>query len=419
MKRIALLTVLLLVVGLTAGFAIDVKPTLTLTGTASVWFGYDLDQSSSGFLNTSDASFTLSLLAADGTDTHAGTGAAYGSITLSNIEFYWTDSGTPVFGPADADISAKLVITPFEIGVFAAPGMTQDFFGAFEDADAVDLVVDTDETTFGMAGSGLSNTNYGSWITATFGPAAITVKVLSNGSYTGTTNVNLNNEYALGAEAVLTFAPLTVSAGGYMNTIAASTTSFYGKVALDMAPIVAWGAVEVNLPASPATMELGGGGGLTFTLVKDTTLAATAWYGDYSNGLDLSVVFTEPEAGLIPMLDAAVTFNLLDVADTGAGALNSEYELKLAAGYKLGLNSDASQYARPYLNFTYGSQTNDATGNLATAIPVMNAEVGLQLAVIPLTVFTFKWVSGAALGADLASNPMLLGTIQAGATVTY
>jgi hypothetical protein len=420
MKRIALLTVLLLVVGLTA-FGIDVKPTLALTGSASVTWGFDLDHSATGFKNVGNASFTLSLLAADGTDTHAGTGAAYGSITINNIEAYWNDvgvaAGFTALGPdptddKSADVTAKIVVTPFEIGVYAAPGMTQDFFATFEDADVPDLVVDNNETAFGMFGSGYA-TNYGTWVTGTFGPAAVTVKVVSNGDWT----TNTQNDYAFGGEAVLTFKPVTVSAGGYYGS---STPSFYGKVALDMAPIVAWGALEANMPT--AGMDLAAGGGLTFTIVADTTLAATAWYGDSYNGADVNVVFTEPgDKGLIPMLDTSIKFNLLDVG----GNLNSEWELVTATGYKIGLNSDATNYARPYVNFTYGSATNGSTAatipstNYVAAIPVMNAEVGVQLQVIPLTLFTVKWVSGAALGADLASNPIVLGSVQFVAAVTY
>jgi hypothetical protein len=416
MKRIALLTVLLLVVGLTA-FAIDVKPTLSLTGSASVTWGFDLDNSSTGFKNVGNASFTLSLLAADGTDTHAGTGAMYGSITISNIEFFWTDiTGAQTlddgYGPdptddKSADVAAKIVITPFEIGVYAAPGMTQDFFGAFEDADVPDLVVDDNESAFAMVGSGYA-TNYGTWVTGTFGPAAVTLKVVSDGDWT----TNTANNYAFGGEAVLTFKPLTVSAGGYYGS---TVPSFYGKVALDMAPIVAWGAVEANMPT--AGLELGAGGGLTFTIVADTTLAATAWYSDPTyGGLDLNVVFTEPgDKGLVPMLDASETFNLLDVG----GALAMEYESITKVGYKIGLNSDATNYARPYVNFTYGSATNNDGADYAAAIPVMNLEAGVEFQVIPLTLLAVKYVSGNALGADLASDPVVLGSIQFVATVTY
>jgi hypothetical protein len=212
MKRIALLTVLLLVVGLTAGFAIDVKPAVTVGGTATLTWAYDLDTGFHGFKNAADATFTLTLLAADFADTHAGTGDAFGSITVSNIEAFWTDSGTITIGPADADITAKIIVTPFEIGVTTAPGFTQDFFGALEDADAPDRVVDDTEAAYAMPGSSFA-TPYGTWLKATFGPAAVTLKVVSDNDWTA----NMYNRYAFGGEAVLTFAPLTVSAGGYMG----------------------------------------------------------------------------------------------------------------------------------------------------------------------------------------------------------
>jgi len=470
MKRIALLTVLLLVVGLTAGFAVDVKPTVAITGTTSVAFGFDLDTSHHGFLNTADSSFRVSFLAEDGTDTHAGTGAMYGSITVSNVELFWnadSAAGAWTGGLLDADLAAKIVVTPFEISVYAAPGMTQDFFGTLEDADAPDLVVDDDESTFAMVGSGFA-TNYGLAVTGTFGPAAVTLKVVSDGDWTkagtaataagddtytlfladgtetsdGTgdyivesTGANAaagaltagvyyfkkvagaaavaattqGDNYAFGGEAVLTFTPLVVSAGGYYGS---DTASFYGKVALDMAPIVAWGALEASM--TTPDMELAAGGGLTFTIMEGTTLAASAWYGDAYQGADVQVVFTEPgDKGLVPGLDTSIKFNLLDVGDIKA----SEWEVVTATGYKIGLNSDMSNYARPYVNFTYGDANDGAVGGTGT--PVMNAEAGVQLQVIPLTLLTAKWVSGAALDADLASDPMVLGTVQFVATVTY
>jgi hypothetical protein len=298
MKRIALLTVLLLVVSL-AAFAVDVKPTVAITGTASVTWGYDLDTGANGFKNTADSSFRVTLLAEDSTDTHAGTGAMYGSITVSNVELFWnadSAAGAWTGGLLDADLAAKIVITPFEIGVFAQPGLTQDFFGALEDADAPDLVVDSGESAFAMAGGGLLGTMYGTWVTGTFGPAAVTVKIVSDGDWTdGTTG------YAFGGETVLTFAPLTISAGAYSGY---SALSFYAKVAADMAPIVAWGAFEGNMPTG-GTMAYAAGAGLTFTLVKDTTLATTLWYGDNTKGIDLQVYSLSPKRasspGLIPL----------------------------------------------------------------------------------------------------------------------
>jgi len=477
MKRIALLTVLLLVVGLTAGFAIDVKPTVTLSGTATLTWAYNVDTGATGFKNAADGAFRLSLLAEDGTDTHAGTGDAFGSISFANLEFFYViDSAALALtaGPADADITAKLVVTPFEIGITTAPGFTQDFFGALEDADVPDRVVDKTEVTYAMPGSGFT-TPYGTWLTATFGPAAVTLKVVSDGDWVGTaataagattyeqytadgteltvaagdyvdaatgTDVpaattltanklylkkvagaaavaatdNTDNKYAFGAEAVLTFAPITLSAGAYMGDTA---TSFYAKAAVDAAPIVVWAGFEGALPTT-GDMTYGGGLGLTFTLVKDTTLAATAWYGEGYHGLDLQVVFTEPgDAGLVPMLDAALTFNLLDVSDPSTPALSSEYEAILALGYKVGLNSDMSNYARPFVTFTYGSNVNDGAADLATAESVMYATAGVQLQVIPLTLFTAQWVSGSTTGNDLASTTMSLGTVQFIATVTY
>jgi hypothetical protein len=84
MKRLTLLTILLVVVGLTAG-ALELKPAFTLSGSATLEWGIDLDNMTTGFLNSAAADLTVTLLAADGTDTHAGKDGWYGSITISNV----------------------------------------------------------------------------------------------------------------------------------------------------------------------------------------------------------------------------------------------------------------------------------------------------------------------------------------------
>jgi len=413
MKRIALLTVLLIVVGLTAGFAIDVKPTIAVTGTASVTFGFDLDNSTTGFSNTSDASFTLSLLAADGTDTHAGTGAAYGSITISNIEFYWTDTTAPIAipvgggtdtngptaaGPADADIVAKIIVTPFEIGVFSAPGMSFENLDAIENADFDDTVVDIEtDVTFG--GSGFTK-DQGTYISVAFAPLTLTAKVVSNGDWTA----NANNEYAFGVDAVVDLKPLTLTLGLSEDIVAPANMGFFAKVAVDAAPIVAWVGFE---GASATALTYAAGGGLTFTLMADTTLAASFLYGDTYGGADVKVVFTEPgDAGLVPMLDDSLTVYVLDIANAAVPALAMEYEVINTLGYKVALNADQS--VRPYATVTYG--TNNATPTAS----IFTAEAGVEMKLFPLTTLTAKYVSG-----NLVADPMVLGSIQFVASVAY
>ena len=51
MKRLTLLTILLIVVGLASGFSLELKPLFTLAANAKVTWGINLDAMTTGFLN--------------------------------------------------------------------------------------------------------------------------------------------------------------------------------------------------------------------------------------------------------------------------------------------------------------------------------------------------------------------------------
>jgi len=134
-------------------------------------------------------------------------------------------------------------------------------------------------------------------------------------------------------------------------------------------------------------------------------------YGEAINGLDLKLAFVEPEAGLLPWLDLGLTFYLLDVGDD---TLEMEYEAIVTAGYKVVMSE--TQYVRPYATFKYGVGNDDVSAT-ADYTNYMYLEAGVQLQLIPLTLFTVKYVSGdlAADGAFVADT----GSVQLVAKVTY
>jgi len=459
MKRIALLTVLLLVVGLTAGFAAELKPTLTLSGSATVTFGFDLDSSAVGFKNEADADMTLTFVAEDSTDTHAGAEGvtAYGSITFNDVEIILggDDKAANPWAMSDwltdGDVEAKIVVGNLGFGVYGAPSLEFENLDKIENDDVDDDVVDKDESdpTFG----GAFGTNYGTWLSYAFAPVTVKVEVVSNGDWAGadagdttyetyiadgteevettgdyidgatgvavtagttlTANklyikpvagadaINANDEsnFAFGGSVVLDLKPLTVTLGvseDYVNSV----TGFNAKLALAMAPIDAWVGFEGQ---SAAELTYAAGGGLTFTLAEGVTLATSFLYGDAFNGADVKIVFTEPEAGLVPGLDDTLTVYLLDIADE---TLAMEYEVINTLGYKVAMGEEKS--ARPYATVTYGAT------NATPSVGVFKAEVGVELNLIPLTKFTVKYASG-----NLSADPAVMGVVSLGATVTY
>jgi hypothetical protein len=206
MKRLTLLTILLVVVGLTAG-ALELKPAFTLSGSATLQWGIDLDSGYTGFKNSAAADLTVTLMAADGTDTHAGTGDWYGSITISNVELgFASDEALAAYITGGAlGVSAKIVglAGALAIGVYSAPDLLIDFVAAIENADVDDTVVDIEGTLSTDYGQ------YGTYVSYTLSPALMVgLEVVSENDWT----LNAAQAYAVALDVQAKFAPLTINA---------------------------------------------------------------------------------------------------------------------------------------------------------------------------------------------------------------
>lgn len=410
MKRLAVLGIALLVLASFAFAEVKVEPTVSLSANATLTWGIDLETFDTGFANAADADLTVTFIAKDTKETKAGEGAAYGSITISDIEFYFggndaaDDSWDSVSGwLADTDVSAKIVVGPVEISVYNAPGFSTGAFTSIENGDYDDDIVDDDESDYEAGGDPWADDTWGTSASMTLGPLAAKVILVSDG-YDGTT---ADNNYAAGLEATLTAGPATVDFGGYGNWVGAAY-GFYADVGIVAGPIDAWAGFMGNYVGA---FGWEAGAGLTFTIIPDTTLDLIVNYGDTTNGLDLYVCFTEPgDAGFVPNLDASLTFFLLDVG--AADARGIEYEAILSGGYKIAMND--TQSVRPYFGFTYGAGNDDAAD---LAMAYMTANVGAELNLIPLTTFTIDYSSGD-LAQDVAEGADL-GEFTVAAKVSY
>ena len=94
MKKSLLLLVVLLIVGALA-FAEDVKPTWTVSGSASAIIGYDLNSSGGGIRNSQDFDFDFAFFPTQ-TFSKGGDGKLYGMIQVADVHFGIID------GPWDA-----------------------------------------------------------------------------------------------------------------------------------------------------------------------------------------------------------------------------------------------------------------------------------------------------------------------------
>jgi len=396
MKRLTLLTILLVVVGLTAGFALEVKPSFTLSGSGTLQWGYDLDNMGGGFMNSYAADLTVNLLAADGSDTHAGTGDWYGSITISNVELYATDGLWALIG--DATVAAKIVGMggDLAIGVYGAPDLALDFVGAIENADVDDTVVDV-ETDLGT-----DYGTYGTYLSYTLSEALMVgFEIVSADDWVKDWGNDVSNAYAFAFDVQAKFAPLTINAGvNYGVGYATDPIGVGVKVAADTAMVDAWVGFDGQIGA---TFLWEAGAGVTFTVLEVVTAAFSVVYDDpLFDNLDVKFVLTEPAAkGLVDNLDATLTVYLLDIA---SATNDIEYEIIFAAGYLMGK-------LYPHFGVTFGDASNPV--DLDPSLK-MYAHVDYTLFDAAKTVLSLAWDSG-----DLLAATPVMGTVIAGVTITY
>lgn len=404
MKRLTLLVVLLGVMGLAAGFALEVKPAFTLTGSATLTWGVDLNDFSTGFTNAGSADFTVTLVA-ESSDTHEGKTGLYGSITISHLTLYFLDgviyTGDDVAGAAEASVSAKLVAGPISVGINAAPGMSSDVAAQIEtDTDAddenlYDNVID-EEADFGPDYAG-----NGTWVKYTADMFSVTFDIMSEAAHVD----NNNQAYAIGLEGTLTAVKdlLKFGAGAFygFNYAAGNPLNAYVSVTLTPAGM---GTVALALDTTiiptfifePAAV-------VTLNLNKDATayVKGSFLYRSDDSNLDTMLNVMIPSDTLLGGLNFDTTVEVFDLLTT------LEYGILVDLGYKMKLSGD--MYLRPNITAKYAAPSESAPQKGLYLTPAV--EVGLSAA--PLMTLTVAWTSDNLLAAAG------LGSVTAALKVTY
>jgi hypothetical protein len=410
MKRLALLTVLLLVLGLTMGFAIEVTPTVALSGSAVMKWGVDLDNSSTGFDNSGSGDIVVTLVASDGTDTHKGTGSIYGSITISDIELGWTDE---VFvddpPPHQPDIAGSLFIVPFEIGLFDAPGMTADVVSAVEDIAnnavfgfsdsgdtgyaAIDNVIDTEASLAPAYGGKGTFIKYADPSGAFWG--AVDVKSAD------TISANTANAYALGGEAGVTFAPVALALGVFQGFgYTANPLAAYVSATLTLTGVGTIKAgVDVSMGAT-TDIELGGSAQINFNEAGTAYFLGKGIYDLNGNHTDVLAGLSIGAGSIMGPLNLNAAVYVLDLLQT------LEPSAYATLGYKVDLG--APMYMNPTVTVAFGAPAGGA--NILNLAPAL--EIGLAAA--PLAKVTIKYTSG-----DLMASPLGMGIAEVDFEVDY
>ena len=444
MKRIALLTVLLLVVGL-AAFAADPIVPIMSSVTAEVQWGINLDTGTNGFLNTPTFTIYLPLLTYSSLSS-TGSGDFYGEIDLTNIEVSVGYNLIPLNAAAPAGIfftqkvnlavddlaataaSAYIVAKPWnmQFGVYAAPSMALGHGIYLSQTDAVygtlaPYATATDNPIVPVREpAAILATPYGVYGTyAQYGkatdPLMLTAKVLSVGDWTGKTTA-----YAVGADGQVMFAPVTIGFGVYQGFMDASIwggSPTQGYLTVGVAQ-----PMDAMKVAADLKVDLSYGGSLDYEVSGDAFLyisakndkdgkpqyvnwiTANALYGSAGTYNDLSLhaaVVEDATNGFVPGLGLKVEGNLVDILNAFA------WDAIANASFLITINPDVS--LTPALALWYG-QPAAAADAIVHFIP----SATLSLGMVKNTTFAVVWT-----GNDILATPASYGILNVNATISW
>jgi hypothetical protein len=414
MKKLSILLIgLLLVSGMAFAADVPVESSATIEGSASVTFGIDLNEGTTGFYNDGTSSLTVTLVPEQDI-TVGGDDGVYGEITIE--EFSWEN------GVADGSVSAKLVISPLEIMIFSAPTVdfnnapifgneAVEFIGDDGDAASTTLLgiigdypdnaigASDDTDTLFVAGTITGDALYGITVTVPVEPITLDLTLVSDGDWTNQTGddvsdgdsdaaFNSENNYAIASSVTVDVAPIEVGANVFYGWFSDVTTLGFGATAdVELADIL-FGldlgvGVDYVMPIEPDSDFFGFDGALDadFTVslalteetddvdsatIDATVYVAPAWFGqDFFEEIDLDakVSFSEPkEGGFVDLLYADLGFEFHDLLFgeedfLGVPGLRNDlnFVISVSGGYDTG---DVD----PYFDFSYRSDEVTALG---------------------------------------------------------
>jgi len=381
MKKLSILLIGLLLI---TGFAVaqEFDGSVDVSGSASVTFGVDLNTNYTGFMNTATSSVSITLIAKQ-TVSATGDDDLYGEITITDLELTADPAGT---GGSVGTVSAKIVVSPAEIIIYAEPGMTWGNAASPDDGDVVAPAL------VAASATGIQ----GITIKLPVDPATISVYLVSDGDWTD----NVNNDYAIGTDVEIVVDIITVDLGGFYGWFNASGTwGATAALAVSLADVL--NGVDITVGAdivdpSDYEVEFGTTVNLTEANADDDmgNVAVVVSY-DFNDNLDAELSVTEPTAGgFVDMVGATVVAQLFDLT-SGAIVWNIDVTGEYSDG---GL--------RPYFGFGYGSDT----------IFDLNAgvELGADFTGIDNTTVTLDYVS-----TQLSPAPADNGIITVEVAVDY
>jgi hypothetical protein len=410
MKKLAVLSIALLVLATLAFAEVKVEPVVAFSGSGTLTWGIDLDSDpiNTGFKNESSANLTVTLVSKT-TETKgmmAEGEMVYGYIALKDMQLVInTDNNftsgdddeaklvaVPAGTDSDADgevdqylifedndntvkiptdiitppsIEAYVVLGPAKWFIYAAPDLKLSYADDLEDdadddywAEVGDDGDDVAPNPDGDAGA--------TGIEIAAGPATITALVASTKDWTAP------GTYSIAAKAALVVGPATVKAGLNYDLATGGVLGLGASAAVAAGPISVNAAFDMTT-ATGTPMEIRAGAKLALPDLLDVTAdmaygagSATPWGFDVEAGATLKAV-----AGL----DFSALFGLWNLTDT------MSWGLKTVAGYKVAMGE--TNYVKPGVE-AYVSSLAGAGARIALIAKI-------EAVLIPNTTFTLQY----------------------------
>jgi len=385
MKKLVVLLLAFAMVGsvFAQAAAAPVALPYTITGNASVKWGYDLDTHMSGFVNSAAWDLTIPLVAT--TSVGAKGENVYGMINIADLDLSIVNDETqvPNFDLTGVTVTAKIVAGDAYVGIYSKPSFK------FKNANQIAPYYDDTATTYTSTSAVEPNIAVKGGIAAgykfgTFGSAEF--RLASLGDWT---TANADNNYAFGVNATLTpISILTVNIGAMTRSDDLKYYGLTGKVTLKpVADLSLAVGSDVNMDGANSKTTWDLNGALTYAMNEAKDKVSGEVYYAYKGlaapakeRLDAAVKFTDA-GGFIPAMtvDAGVYANDL---------LTSNDPLKLAfvekITYKYALAG--KNYVKPYE--AIGKNLADTTNDL------WYVKLGAEAVLIPNTTFTLDYATG-------------------------
>ncbi len=416
------LTLVLAMVLLIAGFVFAGDPVAaTLTGSASVTWGIDLENQATGFQNSASATVTVPLVTG-ATMSNKGN-VPYGSISLGLSDIKITEDGVSVSAPS---VTAKLILTDaLDLTIYGVPsyaiGQASPFMSISDVAngessptlaDAVDPDLSgytggvTLTYSMDMASLALILTSNNDWDSSST-DAVYGWANTDNGDGTwsmddssgvvpswhivtaaSTTPANTSNDYSAGA--ILTLTPVDMLSVNFKAAYGVfSAADFILSSKLTVAPtdmLSVWAALDGSLP-NGGTFAYDASFGIGVT-TDPADLSVTGYYG--ADDLEVQTVLS---VKAVENLSLSETFELYSVLTALDFASKTALSYSLDSGFK------------PYANVTYY--------NNGTAAGTLQLQLGVEASkLVENTVFKVDWTSGS----DITTDK---GDVEVSATISY